>query len=60
MSFLGHKEAFLRCDPEPVCLALQQEIVRSRARFGFKTFPEQAPEGEHSSNGGAEQAVNNW
>ena len=59
MSSLGHKEAFLRCDPEPVCLALQQEIVRSRARFGFKTFPEQAPEGEHSSNGGAEQAVNN-
>ena len=59
MSFLGHKEASLRCDPENVCLALQQEIVRSRTRIGLKTQPEQSPEGEHASNGGAEQAVNN-
>ena len=58
MSFLKHKEAHLRCDPENVCLALQQEVARSRARIGVKTLREQSPEGEHASNGGAETAVN--
>ena len=57
LNLLGHTVVKLRCDPEAVCLALRDEIIKRRAKFGHKTLFDQVAEGEHQSNGGAEAAV---
>ena len=56
---LGHNEILVRSDPEPVCRALATAVIPSRSRLGLRTLADQAPEGEHASNGAAEQAVRN-
>ena len=56
---LGHNEILIRSDPEPVCKALTAAIVRARSKLGFKTLTDQSPEGDHASNGAAEQTVHN-
>ena len=56
-SYLGHPVVKLRCDPEPVCLALRDEVIQRRGKLGLKTLYDQVPEGDHAANGGAESAV---
>ena len=57
LNMLGHGTVKLRCDPESVCLALRDEIIKRRSKFGHRTLFDQVAEGEHQSNGGAEAAV---
>ena len=56
-SYLGHPVIKLRCDPEPVCLALRDEVIQRRGKLGLKTLYDQVLEGDHAANGGAESAV---
>ena len=57
LSMLGYSKVDLRCDPEPTCLRLRNEVKRMRLQMGLKTDVTQAPEDSHQSNGGAEVTV---
>ena len=54
---LGYNDITLRCDPEPSCRSLQQEIQKARGRLGQRTRLELAGEEEKASNGAAEETV---
>ena len=58
VAFLGYSQIILKSDPEPTCLALQNEVKRLRLGMGLRTVCQQVPEGSHQSNGGAEMCVN--
>ena len=57
IAFLGYSQVVLKSDPEPTCLALQQEVKKLRLGMGLRTVCQQVPEGSHQSNGGAEMCV---
>ncbi|CAE7258440.1 Ptchd3 [Symbiodinium sp. CCMP2592] len=54
---LGYNDVTIRCDPEPSCRTLQQEVQKARGRLGQRTRLEQSGEEEKASNGAAEEAV---
>ncbi|CAE7490627.1 unnamed protein product [Symbiodinium sp. CCMP2592] len=54
---LGYNDVTIRCDPEPSCKTLQQEVQKARGRLGQRTRLEQSGEEEKASNGAAEEAV---
>ena len=58
VAFLGYSQIIPKSDPEPTCLALQNEVKRLRLGMGLRTVCQQVPEGSHQGNGGAEMCVN--